>query len=294
MRDQRNKLTVERLKKQVNEARERNQELHEERENVMQAIKSLGLHEEDKEEDGDRFEQDQTNLNNKSDGQSWKRPKQINFYEPVNEDPKEVDVIDASSGSHSPHFGAGKADFLGGNNIQHTHVQQINNFTKPSYNYDEPEGSDGKENVSEDEEPAEDEAEPGEDSDSDFNPSKYDMVFPPKYHNDNDDNKRIVQENVSADGKIVRWYAHHKKEVIFKKGVRKEIFPDGYTIVKFKNNDIKQTYPDGKIVYYFEEAQTTQTTDTDGVHIYKFSNGQIEKHFPDGTKEIRFPDGIVK
>jgi len=39
---------------------------------------------------------------------------------------------------------------------------------------------------------------------------------------------------------------------------------------------------------------TTQTTEINGIHIYKFHNNQIEKHFPDGTKEIRFPDKIIK
>jgi len=85
-----------------------------------------------------------------------------------------------------------------------------------------------------------------------------------------------------------------RRRLFSNKGVRKEIFPDGYIIVYFKNKDIKQTYPDGRIVYYFDEARTTQTTDTEGVHIYKFHNGQIEKHYPDGSKEIRFPDGIIK
>ena len=56
-----------------------------------------------------------------------------------------------------------------------------------------------------------------------------------------------------------------KKEVIFSNGVRRETFPDGYTIVFFNNHDIKQTYPDQKIVYYFAEAKTTQTTYADGL-----------------------------
>jgi centromere protein J len=68
--------------------------------------------------------------------------------------------------------------------------------------------------------------------------------------------------------------------------VRRETFPDGYTVVFFNNNDIKQTYPDARIVYYFAEARTTQTTYSDGLQVFKFSNQQIEKHFPDGTKEI--------
>lgn len=40
------------------------------------------------------------------------------------------------------------------------------------------------------------------------------------------------------------------------------------------------------MVYYFAEAQTTQTTFPDKLQVFKFSNNQIEKHFPDKTKEI--------
>ena len=54
--------------------------------------------------------------------------------------------------------------------------------------------------------------------------------------------------------------------------MRRETFPDGYTIVYFNNSDIKQTFPDQKIVYYFAEAKTTQTTYADGLQVFKFSN----------------------
>ena len=80
----------------------------------------------------------------------------------------------------------------------------------------------------------------------------------------------------------------------FQRGVRKEIFPDGYTVVYFMNDDIKQTYPDGKVVYYFASTKTTQTTLPDQNNVYKFDNGQIETHFVDGTKEIQFADGSTK
>jgi hypothetical protein len=48
------------------------------------------------------------------------------------------------------------------------------------------------------------------------------------------------------------------------------------------------------VVYYFGETKTTQTIEPDGVHVYKFSNGQVEKHYTDSSKEIRFPNGIIK
>ena len=65
-------------------------------------------------------------------------------------------------------------------------------------------------------------------------------------------------------------YENGKKDVIFNNGVKREVFPDGYTIVYFNNNDIKQTYPDQKVVYYFAEAKTTQSTFPDGLQVFKF------------------------
>eukprot|EP01016_Furgasonia_blochmanni_P015242 TRINITY_DN18259_c0_g1_i1.p1 TRINITY_DN18259_c0_g1~~TRINITY_DN18259_c0_g1_i1.p1 ORF type:complete len:181 (+),score=37.31 TRINITY_DN18259_c0_g1_i1:39-545(+) len=60
------------------------------------------------------------------------------------------------------------------------------------------------------------------------------------------------------------------------------------------SNDIKQTFPDETVIYYFAEAQTTQTTIKNGPQIYLFSNNQLEFHHPDGSKEIKFPDGTEK
>jgi centromere protein J len=105
---------------------------------------------------------------------------------------------------------------------------------------------------------------------------------------------RIVNQTVSPDGKIQRIYADQKKEVIFHNGVKREIFPDGYTIVHFTNNDIKQTLPDQTIIYYFADAQTTQTTLPNGLHIYRFANNQLEFHNQDGSKDIHFADGTRK
>jgi len=47
------------------------------------------------------------------------------------------------------------------------------------------------------------------------------------------------------------------------------VWPDGYTIVYFNNNDIKQTYPnETKVVYFFAQASTTQTTFDNGVKAF--------------------------
>ncbi len=95
-----------------------------------------------------------------------------------------------------------------------------------------------------------------------------------------------------------RLFADGKKEVVFHNGVRREQWPDGYSVVYFTNGDIKQTFPPGhkkqRVVYFYSEAKTTQTTYPNGLQVYKFANGQTEKHFPDGTKEISFPDGTFK
>lgn len=126
------------------------------------------------------------------------------------------------------------------------------------------------------------------------NNDDYSLVFLDRYHGSANENAEIVQESEGTKGKIFRLYSNEKREILFANGVRKEIFPDGYSVVYFSNDDIKQTYPDGKTVYYFADAGTAQTTLPDGLKIYKFSNSQIEKHYVDGTKEIIFPDGTVK
>ncbi|CAI2376240.1 unnamed protein product [Moneuplotes crassus] len=125
-------------------------------------------------------------------------------------------------------------------------------------------------------------------------PDNYSLVFLEKYHGEENEKAEIVQESEGTKGKIFRLYSHEKREILFTNGVKKEIFPDGYSIVYFANDDIKQSYPDGRTVYYFADAGTAQTTLPDGLKIYKFNNDQIEKHYTDGTKEIIFPDGTVK
>ena len=122
----------------------------------------------------------------------------------------------------------------------------------------------------------------------------YSLVFPEKYHGEESEKAEVVQESEGTKGKIFRLYDNDKREILFANGVRKEIFPDGYSIVYFSNDDIKQIYPDGKTVYYFADAGTAQTTMPDGLKIYKFNNEQVEKHYVDGTKEIIFPNGTVK
>ena len=120
------------------------------------------------------------------------------------------------------------------------------------------------------------------------------MVFPSTYHSDHPENTQWYDESVGNKNKITRLFHNGKKELLFQNGVKKQIFPDGYTIVFFNNKDIKQTYPDGKSVYYFSEADTTQTTMVDGTKVFRFDTGQIEIHYNDKTIECRFVDGTVQ
>ena len=55
--------------------------------------------------------------------------------------------------------------------------------------------------------------------------------------------------------------------MLFEKGVKKEIFEDGYTIIYFKNGDIKQKLSDGTILYYFKEKHVDQITLTNGINV---------------------------
>ncbi|CAI2386820.1 unnamed protein product [Moneuplotes crassus] len=301
IKDQRHKLNIERLKKQVNESKKRNDELMEERDNVHQALQSLD-YQEDQEHGDDRDDYNEERKDQKFGGsnknQNGNDKKQINFYEQVNEESKGSEAQDYDSTSHSPHFGSQKFDF---EDQKVSKAQETSNFARPIYlktlhekpSYEEANSSSPRDDA-EEEEDAQEDHQSDNTPEFEYDSNTYEMRLSPQYHNNDEDNCTVVQENTSADGKIVRWYANNKKEVIFKKGVRKEIFPDGYTIVYFKNKDVKQTYPDGTVVYYFDEAKTTQTTDVEGTHIYKFENEQIEKHYQDGSKEIQFPDGIIK
>ena len=70
--------------------------------------------------------------------------------------------------------------------------------------------------------------------------SQYEMRFPEVYHGKAQRASKLVKQEVSNDGKILKIFENNKKEVIFPSGMRKEIYPDGYTIVFFGNKDIKQ------------------------------------------------------
>ena len=118
---------------------------------------------------------------------------------------------------------------------------------------------------------------------------QYEFIIPEKYRNNN--NKLI--KKIESEGKTIFIY-NNRKEIIFKSGVRKQVFNDGYQLVYFPNGDKKQNFVDGKSIYYFNDSKTVQTSYKDGLNVFKFNNNQIEKHYPDGSKFIIFPNGIKR
>ena len=120
----------------------------------------------------------------------------------------------------------------------------------------------------------------------------YDLLFPREYHNAN---YNLIKSETTNDGKIINYYDQNKKEIIFKSGVKKENYGDEYQIIYFTNGDIKQVFVKlNKQVYFFKDKNIVQTTIGDKCQIIKYENGQIEKKFKDGTKQICYPDGIIK
>lgn len=122
----------------------------------------------------------------------------------------------------------------------------------------------------------------------------YEMEFLDKYHGRAAKNVRLIKQDFTDDGKVIKYFENNKKEIIFPSGVKKELFPDGYQVTYFNNKDIKQIYPDSKEVYLFAEIQTLQFKFSDGLQVFKFQDGQIEKNYPDGIKHIFYKDGTVK
>lgn len=121
-------------------------------------------------------------------------------------------------------------------------------------------------------------------------PNNYEMVFLPQY----DVNSLVINQECLPDGKVIKIYENGKKEVFFQSGLRREIFPDGYMITHFLNGDIKQIYPDKKEVYYFAKNSTIQTKFPSGLQVFKFPTGQIEKNYPDQSRVIKYPDGTLR
>ena len=108
-----------------------------------------------------------------------------------------------------------------------------------------------------------------------------DFEFPEKYFNENDKNNKIIKHQFDLDGKTIKIYKNNKKEIIFPNNTRKQIFPDGYTIVYFSNGDVKEIIPNNKEVYYYKKDEVYQIDFIDGSKYIKYlKTGKI---FCDGN-----------
>lgn len=109
-----------------------------------------------------------------------------------------------------------------------------------------------------------------------------------------DSTSTLLEENYLIDGKRHQVYSDGSKRILFPNGTIKTIRADGHVNVSFPNNDTKDVYPDGTVVYFYAEANTTQTTKPDGTRIYRFGDqNQVEKHFADGSKSIHFAGACI-
>ena len=96
------------------------------------------------------------------------------------------------------------------------------------------------------------------------------------------------------DGRIDRTFTDGRREAVFPSGLRKSVWKDGSALVNFPNGDVKETSATGIVTYRYAATGCVQTTHPDGLEVLEFASGQIESHFPDGSKEIVFPNKMVK
>ena len=82
-------------------------------------------------------------------------------------------------------------------------------------------------------------------------PSKY--ILPPNLK---------VKSFRNENNKTIKIYSNGVKEILYKSGIKKQIFPDNYNIIYYTNNDIKQTFPDKHSVYYSSETKGVQHINT--------------------------------
>ena len=71
---------------------------------------------------------------------------------------------------------------------------------------------------------------------------QFQIVFPPKYHNNSVQNLKLVKQDITEDGKIIKTFENGRLEIFFPSGLRKEIFPDGYQVTYFVNKHIMSSY----------------------------------------------------
>lgn len=222
-----NKITLDRLKKRVNEARNNNDELIQERDAISQALAQLNQNSEissDKHADSNYADDHEgyqvtTKIDSSRVLGNYEMNQPSNTYQNHNqnqnrEERKEENKqdVDMSNLSHSPQFGVRSSKMRETDDHYKAHHYRyqdegVKNFESGHDNVSDVQNSYEDNKVHQDNEVHE---ENNEFENDDLDPSDYDMKFLPQYHNDSHENKRIVQENINSDGKVVRWYANKK------------------------------------------------------------------------------------
>ena len=86
----------------------------------------------------------------------------------------------------------------------------------------------------------------------------------------------IIKQNFQQDGTIIKVFETGKKEILFSSGQKKEVFPDGYTIITYINGDLKQIIPNYKETYYYAKDKTLQVKFSDGTVYLKYRDGRVD------------------
>ena len=119
----------------------------------------------------------------------------------------------------------------------------------------------------------------------------YEFVIPSKY---SIENLKCIKKGI-IKGVFVKVYENKVIDIINKYKTTKRIFPDGFQISFYFNNDKKLKYPDKSEFYYYSVNQTTEFRfPSKKINVYKFKNGQFEKHYSTYELNIKFADGSYK
>ena len=100
--------------------------------------------------------------------------------------------------------------------------------------------------------------------------NELEFEFPDKYFDEKNEDNKIIKHQFELDEKIIKIYNSGKKEIIFPNNTKKEIFPDGYTLVTYSNGDIKETIPNHKEIYYYKKDEVNQIVFDDGCKYIKY------------------------
>ena len=83
--------------------------------------------------------------------------------------------------------------------------------------------------------------------------NELDLTYPEKYKENKEYTPIVTKQQFDKDGKIIRLFDTGKKEILFTNGTKKQIYPDGYTLVNYQNGDIKQIIPNYKETYFYNK-----------------------------------------